>query len=532
MAETNPMTGQRITEFTESYMGKLFYFCLKKTGNSSEAEDLVQDIALNILTALNKGVCPVNFPAWVWQIARNRYSVWADGKHRKAESVTGSDIGDCEIRDDSESVLDRMIRSEQLALLRRELAFIGNEYRSIVVAYYIEDRSIRDIALSLNLSESAVKQRLYRARNILKEGMNMAREFGVRSYNPENITFASSGSQPSGLPWSAVDRAIPKNILLQANNNPSTVEELSMELGIALPYMEDEIAILHRATLLAKIGDKYITNFFILDKECRMDSYNALRAGAKERSFLLQEFLQDRLPDIRALGVAGGHIDDNTMKWCLLPLMVDYCIKAVAGEADIYHPAKRANRENWGFVGYEITDMPENTLMGHNGSGNGFWTYKCGDYGLWDQVIEPDYESTVLLYECFRNGRKVSDFSDMENRCWRGIDGKYAHADENGNAVPDIPVFRDGALDTIHTMLKTHRNYEKLLQNFSDAYGATEKILKKYNHKVLHDTMGYYIAMEMISARMMAVHDLVDAGFMQIPEGTGKSVLGMHMIID
>ena len=79
-----------IGDFTENYMEKLFYFCLKKTGNHVEAEDLTQDISLNILIALNKGTVPINFSAWVWQIARNRYSAWADAKHRRLESVTGS----------------------------------------------------------------------------------------------------------------------------------------------------------------------------------------------------------------------------------------------------------------------------------------------------------------------------------------------------------------------------------------------------------------------------------------------------------
>ena len=117
----------------------------------------------------------------------------------------------------------------------------------------IENQSVREIALTLSLSESAVQQRLRRGRLILKEGMDMAREFGKRSYKPENIEFSASGSISGSLPWSAVQRKIPKNILLQANNNPSTPEEPSIELGIALPYMEDEVEALCRAMLLQKI---------------------------------------------------------------------------------------------------------------------------------------------------------------------------------------------------------------------------------------------------------------------------------------
>ena len=82
MQETNEMRDQLTGEFAENYMEKLFYFCLKTTGSHIEAEDLTQDIALQIITALNKGAIPTSFSAWVWQIARNRYSVWAKAKHK------------------------------------------------------------------------------------------------------------------------------------------------------------------------------------------------------------------------------------------------------------------------------------------------------------------------------------------------------------------------------------------------------------------------------------------------------------------
>ena len=181
MQDANELRERMIQEFAENYMEKLFYFCLKKTGNQVEAEDLTQEIALQIITALNKGTIPTNFSGWVWQIARNCYAGWASEKHRRQEAVSGSDIGDYEIEDESENILDEMIHREEMSLLRRELAFIKSDYRNIVVAYYIENKSIRQIASALSLPENTVKSRLFRAREILKEGMDMAREFGKLS---------------------------------------------------------------------------------------------------------------------------------------------------------------------------------------------------------------------------------------------------------------------------------------------------------------------------------------------------------------
>ena len=533
MQETNAMRQQLMNEFAENYMEKLFYFCLKKTGNHIEAEDLTQDIALQIITALNKGTIPTSFSAWVWQIARNRYALWAKKKHSRNELVTGDHIEDYEIEDESEKILDEMIHEEQLALLRRELAFIKSDYRNIVVAYYIENKSIREIASSLSLSESAVKSKLFRARQILKEGMDMAREFGKRSYKPENITFAASGKQPSGLPWTVVNRKIPNNILLQASNNPSTIEELSIELGIALPYMEEEVNILHRATLLEKQGDKYITNFFILDKDCRIETYHALRKTARERSRLIREFMDDRMTDIRALGIAGDHIDDNTIRWWLIPDLIDYLIENSVKEQSIYGPPKRANGESWGFVGYEITDLPENTVMGHNGCGvkNEFWTYKYGDYSMWDQCGEPQYEEAELICNCIIENRNISSFSDIERRVWTGIVGRYAHLSYDGYIIPDILVIGIEKRREIYRLFREHKNYELLIQNVADLYIKVEEIFKKYTHQVLHNNIGYYIRMELYSIRLMAIHDLVEENVLKLPEDTSKSSLGMHIIL-
>ena len=61
MQETNKMRDRLVNEFAENYMEKLFYFCLKKAGSHTEAEDLTQDIALQIITALNKGTIPTSF---------------------------------------------------------------------------------------------------------------------------------------------------------------------------------------------------------------------------------------------------------------------------------------------------------------------------------------------------------------------------------------------------------------------------------------------------------------------------------------
>ena len=383
MADTEDLIHRLMEEFAENYMEKLFYFCLKKTGNSYEAEDLASDIALNVLTSLKRGAVPASFSPWVWQIARNRYSVWADKKRRNSESNAGMDIGDFELEDGSAGCLDEIIHSEDLSALRRELAFISSDYREIVVAYYIDDRKVKDIAESLSLPYGTVMSKLHRARKILKDGMSMARQFGTMSYRPENINFIMNGiSGSEGEPWCYLSRLLCKNILLAAYRNPSTAEELAIETGVALPYMEEEIENLTGATLLKKNGCKYETNFFIISASTR-EKVNAHRKGiTSELTKALCSSLEfevkwknENCPEWHE-----GYQSYDDMKWALLMYAVDTLCFRVFDAYDAEHPQTydtknlgkwghtlRPNGGEWDIIGLEEYDGDEPDFISLHG---------------------------------------------------------------------------------------------------------------------------------------------------------------------
>ncbi len=516
---------------TENYMNKLFYFSLKKTGDSLEAENLTSDILLNIITSLERGNKPENFEAWVWGIARNRYSVWAKNKHNKNQMFATPYICEYEISDHTANIENKIIFSENLKLLRRELAFISSEYRNIVVAYYIEDRKIKDIALSLKLPESTVKSKLFRARKILKEGMSMSREFGIRSYKPENVDFAASGQQPSGLPWKAVQRSLPKNILLELDNNPLTIEQLAIECGVAMPYMEEEVKLLLDATLLKKIGNKYVSNIFISSKECQYEIWKSQREHSKERSQMIDTIVTDSLDRFRELGTVKNNMSDNDLKWWAVIFAVD-CFVQSLDVYNIYFPEKRANGETWGFMGFEKYEVPEKTAMGHNGFGSEtvmFWAYKIGDdtLNLWERAGEMDYSQALFFADVLKNSRKFSDFSESERAVWKRLENRFAHLDENGNIVSDILVLAGDTKQKCIDILHSHPLSNKLIKNFKNAFDETVRILKKYSHPILEKQLSYCASMMILNTRMMTVHDEILADKLIVPENPDKSTIAM-----
>ena len=469
MQGTNEMRDRLTSEFTESYMEKLFYFCLKKTGSHIEAEDLTQDIALQIITALNKGTIPTSFSAWVWRIARNRYSVWANEKHNRNESVTGSDIGDYEIEDESENILDEMIHTEQMALLRRELAFIKSDYRNIIVAYYIENKNVREIAESLSFSTNTVKSRLLRARQILKEGMDMAREFGKRSYNPEEIVYSNICTAPGelGQPWTLMDPKLNQNIFLACYDNPMTAEELAIEVGVALPYMEDAVNHLTAQTLLVKNGEKYETNFPIISREAQQKIHFYYEGIIPQLIALITEDIDRLMAQYEESGHCyyGEYQSYEEAKWMLLMDFYKglYSLCSNSPKEKLGN-TPRKNRGVWDVVGFEKCDFCPDSV-GFHCQYEGFVHYRFGYCGI--NTRTPANLSEIEAHEL----RRMVDGKRSENTFVAEKLVEYGYAHKRANEyIPNVVVISQS---TNQKFLKfcERKNFSAAFIEHADARG-------------------------------------------------------------
>ena len=379
-----------IADYTTGYMEKIFYFCLRKCGNTAAAEDLSSDISLNILAALTGGSVPENFSAWVWRIARNRYAAFAGRRHEESERLvpfTNNEDGtEFEVPDDTsveDTYIEGEISRENLQKMRRALAFIREDYRHILVAYYIEDKKVDEIAASLGMPKGTVTSKLFRSRKLLKEGMTMAREFGTRSYNPENIGFVMNGRDGnSGEPYSIVNRLIVKNILLSAYEKPLTAGEIALDIGVALPYTQAELDDLVYNTLMKKIGDRYATRMFIISNETQEKQAERLRKLAAPLTEKIIGLLEYKIKCWEESGSRWheGYQAYEDMKWALLMDTVDSIRSSDLGavppmEEDeslldpVNRTLKRPNGGAWDLMGFETYSgkYPQPAFVGMHG---------------------------------------------------------------------------------------------------------------------------------------------------------------------
>ena len=530
-------------EYARNYMGKIFYYCLRKTGDSHEAEDLASDITFQILTALHEGVEILSFPAWVWQIARNRYALWAKTRHRRGENESFIDPDDPETENvltaggynTTPSVAEEYAHNEEMAILRRELAFLGRDYREIVVAYYIEDRSVGDIAQALGQPEGTVKSRLFRSRNLLKEGMKMAREFGPKSYKPEEVRFVSSGGQASGLPWSAVQRTLPKNILLEASNNPSTIEELAVAVGVSMPYMEEEVAELEHDQLLKKVGNRYITNFFIESHSLQTEIRNELLRMTRNWVARYDHILSDGVRLFREGCFVPADMTDSDIKWQIALSLVDFYATHCDGYT-MEFPVKHTHPgDNWGFIGFEGNGVEGDWFVGHNGYGidehTGFWTYDIQKWNMQRRAAVPEGDAIALVGDLIRKGRSIETLTDTEKRLWDTVNGRIVHADENGRVIPDVITFHRGEQTAIFEKLMAHPEHDALQADMQMVFNRIQALLRREGHAILEDQLPFCTSAHLWQPRAMLLDALVDNGILTVPSDPDRSTVAMALYL-
>lgn len=367
--------------FCENYLDKIYYYYLKKTGNADEANDLTSEAALEVLKSLSKGINPESFNGWVWAIVKNRYARWANKKHIRLQNEEQSEIDELNIVAD-ELVEEKILYDEQINELRRELTLINKDYREIIIAYYIENNSISDISKKLSIPEGTVKTKLFNGRQRLKEGMQMARTFGKLSYAPEEIEFCQSGGvstkwEPNIYIYDKFHEKICKNILIEAYRNPVTMQELSIELGIAMPYIEPFVEGMTESTLLIKDGNKaetatYETNFVIVSAESWRKMQDKLASIQDRFVKVAYEYLEkSRELQLEAGNyILGKYQDYEEQKWTLTLRLADDIQWALYDKRNLQfnYDTVRPNKGSWDVMGMQKYDGPRFMWVGHSAS--------------------------------------------------------------------------------------------------------------------------------------------------------------------
>jgi RNA polymerase sigma-70 factor (ECF subfamily) len=138
-------------------------------GSDEDAEDVMQQAYLNAYTHLGQFEERAQFSTWLIRIAVNE----ALGRRRKRQR-TAWDGGEelmVELESNVPNPEQQALTSQMREVMERELAALPAAYRTVLVLREVEGLSTAETAECLSVSEDVVKQRLHRARGMVRAAL-------------------------------------------------------------------------------------------------------------------------------------------------------------------------------------------------------------------------------------------------------------------------------------------------------------------------------------------------------------------------
>ena len=142
------------------YAPMVYRIALTKTKSSYDADDIFQEVFIRLASSKLNFESEEHRKAWLIRVTISRCNSHFTAPWRKNitsidEHPETEDIEDSDENEDSENVLAQVLALPQ-------------NMRDVILLYYYEDMSVREIAQTLKISEDNVKKRLSRARQRLK----------------------------------------------------------------------------------------------------------------------------------------------------------------------------------------------------------------------------------------------------------------------------------------------------------------------------------------------------------------------------
>jgi RNA polymerase sigma factor (sigma-70 family) len=139
------------------------------TGSVEKSEELAQETFLRAWKSLDQLQDPAKFRPWLCSIARSTVQNWFRSRRLDVVGKAGPLDSAVEKASEEAGPVEAAMRKEQQAVVAHALGQVPESLREPLILFYREQKSVREVAEQLGLSESAARQRISRARNLLRE---------------------------------------------------------------------------------------------------------------------------------------------------------------------------------------------------------------------------------------------------------------------------------------------------------------------------------------------------------------------------
>jgi RNA polymerase sigma-70 factor (ECF subfamily) len=169
------MTRKEFEEMLESMGNDIYSFCLQLTRSKDEAEELYQETMLTALEKYRKIDRRGNPKSFMLGITiglwKNRRRRFARRKRICPQTSLDEQLEVVYNEGAGSSPEEEFFRQETVNMVRRLTEELPDRLRIPVYLFYSRELSIEEIAEAMNIPKGTVKSRLYKARMILKSGL-------------------------------------------------------------------------------------------------------------------------------------------------------------------------------------------------------------------------------------------------------------------------------------------------------------------------------------------------------------------------
>ncbi len=169
-------------QIVERYQAMACAVAYSIVGELTASEDVAQEALIAAWQHLASLREPDKLRAWLAGVVRN--TARSSARKRQHDLVQNAEPINA-VATNAIAPDDLAAHSEEEALLGRALADVPEQFREPLVLYYREHQSVAEVAATMELSEDAVKQRLARGRQALKEQVATYVEVALRRTGPK-----------------------------------------------------------------------------------------------------------------------------------------------------------------------------------------------------------------------------------------------------------------------------------------------------------------------------------------------------------
>jgi RNA polymerase sigma-70 factor, ECF subfamily len=157
----------------DKFRNPIYNLCYRMLSSGGDAEDAAQETFLRAYTQLHTYQAERKFSTWLFAIASH---LCIDMLRRRRYPALPLDSVALWKQSNDPLPEDYALSAESSAEVRTLLKLLPEKYRLVVVLRYWQDLSYAEIAEATDLSESAVKTQLHRARRMMADYMMKRKE--------------------------------------------------------------------------------------------------------------------------------------------------------------------------------------------------------------------------------------------------------------------------------------------------------------------------------------------------------------------